>query len=118
MRAIAISLLFCLSLYVGAQSAPKQKSAKFWTPAEEAEYQGCLSKTHFGHSQKEVEDYCLLDEEHKRWMRHHPEARTRAEDKVKWQECIAANKEKFNNGTRDEVRAIFDQCESRAYGVR
>jgi len=115
---MAIASLFSFFL-LAWQSTPKRQAAPFWTPAEQKEYQACLQHSlRVWKTRKEAEDYCLLDEEHKRWTRHHPEAATMAEDKVKWQECIAANREKFNNGTREEVRAIFDQCEGQAYGVR
>jgi hypothetical protein len=121
MRHLTFALLaLYFSSSIAAQSPSDHPAKKpFWTPAEEKQYQACLPlslKT--WKTRKEAEDYCLLDEEHKRWMRHHPEARTKAEDKVKWQECIAAKREKFNNGTREEVRAIYNECQSKTYGLK
>lgn len=113
-----VTVLAFLTCCVG-QTAPAKHPAPFWTPEEEKEYRACLPHSlEVWKNQKSAEDYCLLDEERKRWMRHHPEAATMTEDKAKWQACITANKEKFNNGAREKVRAIFDECTSKGYGLK
>ena len=92
------------------------ESQPFWTPAEESEYQACLPHSlEVWKSRDAAEFYCLDDEEHKHWLRNHPEAKT--EDKAKMQTCLHANAAKVN-GTREEFRKAFDGCMSEAYGLR
>jgi Zn-dependent M32 family carboxypeptidase len=115
---MAIASLFFFFL-LAWQSTPKRQAAPFWTPAEEKEYQACLPDSlKVWKTRKEAEDYCLLDEEHKRWMRLHPEVAKIAEDKAKYSACIDMNKDKFNNGSREEVRFIYNECQRKAYGLK
>jgi len=111
-----LTLLICVWSCTGQTSQTKQS---FWTAAEEKEYKACLPHSlEVWKNRRSAEDYCLLDEEHRRWMRNHPEVAKMIEDKARYQACIAANRERFNNGTREEVRAIYDKCQSEAYGIR
>lgn len=102
-----------------SQTARTQQPDTFWTPTEETEYKTCISETsgHFGHTVKEVEDYCLVNEEHKRWLRNHPEVAGKEEIKGAWDRCMERNKAKIN-GTRDEFRNAFDGCMSEGYGLQ
>lgn len=100
-----------------AQTARTQQPDTFWTSTEEMEYQTCVSETHFGHTVKEVEDYCLVNEEHKRWLRNHPDVAGKEEIKGAMNECLQRSEAKIN-GTRDEFRSAFDGCMSEAYGLQ
>ena len=87
----------------------------FWTPEEEKEYQACLPHSlEVWKNQGSAEFYCLDDEEHKRWLRNHPDAKT--EDKAKMLACLHASSAKIN-GTQEEFRVAFDGCMSKAYGL-
>jgi len=67
-------------------------------------------------TRKEAEDYCLTWEEHKRWMRNHPEVAGRKKDSAKVRQCMHDNAAKIN-GTRDEFRAAYDSCMKQGYGL-
>lgn len=106
--------------------AQVKQPTSFWTSAEAKEYQECLPgaintwrdpKLHWTHDQiqKTAEDNCLVDEEHKHWLRNHPTAKT--EDKAKMQACLHSNAAKIN-GTKEQFRSAFDGCMSEAYGLR
>lgn len=123
MKIILIAAVLILTL---ACTHPKQQSAlqsntqqsvPFWTPNEEKEYQECLPESlKVWKYRREAEDYCLLDEEHKHWMRNHPETAGMTEDKGKHEACVKLNKAKIN-GTLEEFRAAYDGCMAEAYGI-
>lgn len=115
-----------LLIWGQVQTPQTKQIAPFWTAAEKKEYQACIPvalnawgdpKSHRTPKQvqKIAEDDCLVEEEHKRWLRLHPEAKT--EDKSRMQSCLRANSAKIN-GTKEEFRIAFDGCMSEAYGSK
>jgi hypothetical protein len=129
--AARMSILILLAVSPACQGHSKavdarQAEQRFWTAQEEKEFQDCMPETlaawkdwNFTQEQlrKVAEDSCLVTEEHTRWLRMHPQIDPKAEDKAKMQACLHANAATIN-GTRDEFRRAFDECESEAYGLR
>jgi hypothetical protein len=100
-----------------AQAAQAKQPTPFWTAVEEKEYKACLPHSlEVWKNRKSAEDYCLLDEEHKRWMRNHPQAAQMSEDHAKHEACLHRNAAKIN-GTLEEFRTAYDGCMSEAYGI-
>lgn len=126
MKALCAALVVLSWVQACTAQAPQAKqSPPFWTAVEEKEYQDCIPraikawsdpKLHWTQDQiqKTAEDNCLVDEEHKRWLRNHPTAKT--EDKAKMKACLHTNAAKIN-GTKDEFRATFDGCMREAYSL-
>lgn len=115
-------LFLSMALIEGCQGeihqTPKQEPAPFWTADEEKEYQDCLPHSiEVWKGRKAGEDYCLVNEEHKRWVYNHPQLAAQKEDKAKMQACLHTNATKIN-GTRDEFRLAFDRCTEEAYGLQ
>jgi|SRR2546425_8241765 len=113
---IIILLVLTAGLAYG-QQRQQQKPAHFWTQAEEREYNSCLPHSlEVWKNQKNAEDYCLIEEEHKRWLRHHPEVAGKKEIKGAMHECLERNKSKIN-GTWAEFRTAYDACMRTVYGL-
>jgi hypothetical protein len=89
----------------------------FWTPAEQREYNACLpgAMATFK-NQQAAENYCLVHEEHARWLRNHPAAAKRKEDGTVMQSCLQRHTDKIN-GTPAEFRTAYDGCISEAHGL-
>ncbi len=115
---LAVLLLLAVSRVGCAAERQQQVPAHFWTQAEEKEYQACLPESlEVWKNQKAAEDYCLIHEEHKHWLRNHPQVAGKEEIKGAMHECLERNKAKIN-GTWAEFRVAFDGCMREAYGLK
>jgi hypothetical protein len=94
-----------------------EEPAHFWTDVEEREYRACLPHSiEVWQSQRAGENSCLVEEEHRRWLRNHPKLAGGKENKPVMQECIHRNATKIN-GTWQEFRVAWDGCMAKAYGL-
>lgn len=115
-RLLACAALFVASIAYG-QPASRSIPADFWTPAEAQEYHACLPKAFASFKdQRSAESYCLIDEEHKRWLRNHRRSAKGKHDSAAMQDCLHRNTAKIN-GTPTEFRAAYDGCMCEAYGL-
>jgi hypothetical protein len=118
-RAWALSVAFLLIFggpICGQEQRQQEELAHFWTEAEEKEYQACLPHSvEVWKSQRAGEDSCLVEEEHRRWLRNHPQLIGKKEIKGVMQECLKQNTAKIN-GTWQQFRIAFDGCMAKAYG--
>lgn len=107
-------LLFALAAF-GEQG---KRPARFWTPAEQKEYEACLPHSReVWKTPKETEDYCLINTQHKRWLHvHRPEITGKKEIQGAMHQCLEQNKAKIN-GTWTEFRTAFDGCMRESYGL-
>ena len=109
-----------LLIFVGpicGQEQRQQEPAHFWTEAEEKEYQACLPHSiEVWKSQTAGENSCLVEEEHRRWLRNHPKLAGKEEMKGVMHDCLKQNTGKIN-GTWQEFRVAFDGCMAKAYGL-
>ncbi|MGC2245844.1 MAG: hypothetical protein WA609_04510 [Terriglobales bacterium] len=106
-------LLLLTTIAVGELQFPPN----FWTKAEAKEFSDCMPeslkafKTQIG-----AERYCLVHEEHTRWMRNHPEVTDKKNDSDAMLACLHKHAAKIN-GSPQQFRTAWDACMSESYGL-
>lgn len=113
---LAIILLAIAAAVAASIDLPA--TSDIWTDAEKKDFRACVLRlsAEKGVSHQADRGVCEVGEEHKHWMRNHPEVAVRKENSARFRLCNRDNTAEMN-GTPAQFHAAFDRCMREAYGL-